>query len=146
MLCSSASRASAPSISFWSAGISPYCSSAARFRSPVRVARSASTLSSSSRSFISRMPPIASFSDCHCAFIPELFSFSSAISASSRCSRSRDSGSCSFRSALRSISSWISRRSTSSISCGSESISMRSRLAASSIRSIALSGRKRSPM
>ena len=37
-------------------------------------------------------------------------------------------------------------RSTSSISVGSESISMRRRLAASSIRSIALSGRKRSAM
>ena len=38
------------------------------------------------------------------------------------------------------------RRSTSSISVGIESISMRSREAASSIRSIALSGRKRSAM
>jgi hypothetical protein len=35
------------------------------------------------------------------------------------------------------------RRSTTSISVGSESISMRSLLAASSIRSMALSGRKR---
>jgi hypothetical protein len=49
-------------------------------------------------------------------------------------------------SAWRSISSWISLRSTSSISVGSESISMRRREAASSIRSIALSGRKRSAM
>ena len=52
----------------------------------------------------------------------------------------------SLASAARSISSCMMRRSTSSISCGSESISMRSRVAASSIRSIALSGRNRSPM
>ena len=52
----------------------------------------------------------------------------------------------SFYSAWCSISSCITRRSTSSISVGSESISIRSREAASSIRSIALSGRKRSAM
>ena len=45
-----------------------------------------------------------------------------------------------------SISSCLMRRSTSSISVGTESISMRMREAASSIRSIALSGRKRSAM
>jgi len=44
------------------------------------------------------------------------------------------------------MSSWSTRRSTSSISSGSESISMRRRDADSSIRSIALSGRKRSAM
>jgi hypothetical protein len=44
------------------------------------------------------------------------------------------------------MSSCMMRRSTSSISCGIESISMRSRDAASSIRSMALSGRKRPPM
>ena len=47
---------------------------------------------------------------------------------------------------VSSISSCITRRSTSSISVGTESISMRSREAPSSIRSIALSGRKRSEM
>jgi hypothetical protein len=46
----------------------------------------------------------------------------------------------------RSISSWPMRRRTSSTSVGIESISMRSRLAASSTRSMALSGRKRSAM
>ena len=50
------------------------------------------------------------------------------------------------RAPRRSISSCWTRRSSSSSSCGTESISMRSRLAASSIRSIALSGRKRSAM
>jgi len=52
----------------------------------------------------------------------------------------------SFFSDSSSISSCIARRSSSSISSGSESISIRSREAASSIRSIALSGRKRSAM
>ena len=51
--------------------------------------------------------------------------------------------SVSLASATRSISSWRMRRSTTSISVGMESISMRSRLAASSIRSMALSGRNR---
>ncbi len=54
--------------------------------------------------------------------------------------------SLSFFSASRSISSCWMRRSTSSISVGIESISIFSRDAASSIRSIALSGRKRSAM
>ena len=47
----------------------------------------------------------------------------------------------SFAIAASSISSWRTRRSASSSSSGSESISMRSREAASSTRSIALSGR-----
>src|SRR5438105_4079689 len=52
----------------------------------------------------------------------------------------------SFDMAASSISSWRTRRSASSSSTGDESISMRSREAASSTRSIALSGRKRSEM
>ena len=51
--------------------------------------------------------------------------------------------SLSFSRATCSISSCRMRRSTTSISVGIESISMRSLLAASSTRSIALSGRKR---
>ena len=49
-----------------------------------------------------------------------------------------------LRSACRSISSCMMRRSIASISWGRESISIRSPAAASSTRSIALSGRKRS--
>jgi hypothetical protein len=44
------------------------------------------------------------------------------------------------------MSSWRIRRSTSSIASGFESMTMRRRDAASSTRSIALSGRKRSAM
>ena len=61
-------------------------------------------------------------------------------------SRSRDALSFSLERAWRSISSWTIRRSISSISTGTESISMRSLLAASSMRSMALSGRNRSAM
>jgi hypothetical protein len=67
----------------------------------------------------------------------------SASSRSSRSRRAREASSVSFCNAARSISNWRIRRSTSSISTGIESISMRSRLAASSMRSIALSGRNR---
>ena len=52
----------------------------------------------------------------------------------------------SFSIAACSISSWMMRRCTWSISTGIESISILSRDAASSIRSIALSGRNRSAM
>ena len=71
---------------------------------------------------------------------------SSASSASIASRRAFDASSFSFFSASRSISSCVMRRSTSSISVGIESISIFSREAASSIRSIALSGRKRSAM
>ena len=57
--------------------------------------------------------------------------------------RSSDAGSVSLPSATRSISRPRMRRSTTSISVGTESISMRSELAASSMRSMALSGRNR---
>ena len=57
-----------------------------------------------------------------------------------------EAASLSFFSASRSIFSWMIRRSRFSISSGLDSTSMRIRLAASSIRSIALSGRKRSVM
>ena len=73
-------------------------------------------------------------------------SLRSASSFSSFSSRSFDALSVSLRSASRSISSCMMRRSTSSSSAGIESISMRSRDAASSIRSMALSGRNRSVM
>ncbi len=86
---------------------------------------------------------MASFSWPQCAFIPADRSWRSASSRSSLVSRSFDAGSVSFFRAARSISSCLMRRSTSSISMGIESISMRSLDAASSIRSMALSGSNR---
>src|SRR5439155_446544 len=70
-------------------------------------------------------------------------SFAWASSRSSFPRRSLLAASVSFFSASRSISSRLMARSTSSSSAGIESISMRSFDAASSTRSIALSGRKR---
>ncbi len=57
-----------------------------------------------------------------------------------------EASSFSLRMASRSICSWISRRSSRSMASGFESISILIFDAASSIRSIALSGRKRSVM
>ena len=86
---------------------------------------------------------MAAFSACQWAVMALDCSFSSASSASSRARRSAEASSDSFSRATRSISSWRIRRITTSSSVGIESISMRSRLAASSMRSIALSGRNR---
>ncbi len=89
---------------------------------------------------------IASRSSCQCAFIRLLSSWSSASSFSRRCNLSLEASSFSFFRASRSISNCMILRSISSSSAGMLSISMRSRDAASSIRSMALSGKKRSLM
>ena len=89
------------------------------------------------------MAEMASFSPCQWAFMASDCSRRLASSWSSLARRSTDTASVSLASATRSISSWRMRRSTTSISVGMESISMRRRLAASSTRSMALSGRKR---
>jgi hypothetical protein len=71
----------------------------------------------------------------------------SLVSASSRSSSSRRSTAVSsFSTATCSISSWVILRATSSISVGTDESSIEMREAASSTRSIALSGRKRSAM
>ena len=89
---------------------------------------------------------MASFSFCQCATIASRSSASSASSASIASRRCFDASSVSLASAAFSISSWRMRRSTTSISNGIESISMRRRDAASSMRSIALSGSWRAGM
>ena len=124
----------------------PYRSRAARSRSAARSAFSISTRVSSILALVSRISPIWVFSWSHRVRSARLCSLRSAISRSIRASRSREAGSVSLRSASRSISSCMVRRSASSRGAGLLSISIRSRLAASSIRSIALSGRKRSLM
>ena len=83
---------------------------------------------------------MARFSFSQWATIADRFSVNSASSASIACRRCFETSSVSFASAAFSISSWRIRRSTTSISIGIESISMRSRDAASSTRSMALSG------
>ena len=98
--------------------------------------------SSSMRRVISLTRSSASFSCAQRAASALRASFASASSRSTGARTSSDS----FAIAASSISSWRTRRSASSSSSGDESISMRSRDAASSTRSIALSGRKRSAM
>ena len=121
-------------------GISPYSSCEARPRSPARCALSASTRSASIFSLRSPTRFSPDFSCSQRASRPRSFSWASASSERSAARRSRDAASSSF---FR-CSSCISIRSTSrrsmSISSGLESISIRSREAASSTRSMALSG------
>ena len=130
--------------SFCSCGSLPYFNSAALLRSYSCCARSicALTDSISARRFCTF--PIEAFSFSHFAFI----SLNCArISASSFCISARcsfESTSFSFCNAASSISCWIMRRWITSSSVGMESISVRIIAHASSIRSIALSGRKRS--
>ena len=140
---------SSPSIafSFFSRpGISPYCSSPARPRSPRRWACASSVRrwSSSTLSFWASPSLPFSFSQRRVSVL--LCSSSSAIDLSSFASRSLEAASLSFFSASRSIFICMRSRSMASSSSGLESISIRRREAASSIRSMALSGRKRSEM
>ena len=91
--------------------------------------------------------PTASFSACQRALQRIGLRRSGRPVPSRSCaSRSREAASVSFLSASRSISSCMTRRVRSSSSAGIESISVRSLAAASSTRSMALSGRKRSEM
>ena len=83
----------------------------------------------------------SSFSDCHLALNLVSSSFRSAISLANCCSFSV---SFSRLIASRSISNCLIRRDISSKASGTESTSMRSFAAASSIKSMALSGRNRS--
>jgi hypothetical protein len=103
-------------------------------------------LEPSSSVLVARIAAIAVFSASQRCLSARFSSSRSASSFSSAARRAFDASSVSLRSASRSISSWIRRRSASSSSTGIESISIRSREAASSTRSIALSGRKRSLM
>ncbi len=128
---------------FSSSGILPYCSSPAFCRSPPRCACSSSIRAWSRSSLIRASAWILSRSFCQ-RVVSSLDCCSSSDSSLRRFSRrSFEASSVSFCNACSSIRSWMIRRSSPSISSGLLSTSMRMRLAASSIRSIALSGRKR---
>ena len=123
--------------------------SAARPRAAgwLRVRRAPSRRSRrSSRSFRSETPLIACFSSSHCSFIVARALLQLSELALDRLAALLGGRVLLLFQRVSSISSCITRRLTSSISVGSESISMRIFDAASSIRSIALSGRKRSAM
>ncbi len=131
---------------FSSSGIFPYCSSAMRPRSPARRAASISRRSRSSSSRMCAVPCSEAFSDFQISS-RSAYSFSRPRNVSCRVARRlREASSVSFFSASCSIFSWMMRRSSRSSASGFESISMRMRAAASSIRSIALSGSWRSAM
>ena len=137
-------RCSASSSCFCSAGRSEYLSRAAFSYSSAICAFSMSA-------FICSISPLMRFtsstpsrSDSQRAFIALNLSFCSASSARSFSRRSRLSWSSSFFRAISSISSCMMRRRMSSSSLGMESISVRIMAQASSTRSMALSGRKRS--
>ena len=142
----SPSRASASTNCFSSAGSVPYCNSPALAKSPSRLATSSSARPRSSCSFRSRAFSRLSRSICHLAVMPADCCNRSDSSFSNRSSRSLLAASSSFFNASASICNCRIWRSRASNSSGLESTSIRRRLAASSIRSIALSGRKRSVM
>ncbi len=129
-----------------SAGISPYMIRDAVSKSASRCARSTWVRRSSSCFFSSPTLFRLDFSRSQRASSPVSCSCRSARSARSRSSRSLLAGSASLASASSSIFIRSTARCSSSISTGRESISIRSRDAASSIRSIALSGRNRAVM
>ena len=136
---------SLPSVRARSAsGSSPYVISEARVRSPILLALSLSSLRASIFSCSLRTASRTSFSLFHLAIMEPDFSFRSARSLVIFSRRALLSASSSFTRACRSISSCMASRSIWSISVGMESSSILSRAAASSTRSTALSGRKRS--
>ncbi len=123
-----------------SSGIRPYCNSDIRLKSDALRAISRSNFACSNSDLIVCVPCIAFFSDCH--------TFSKSLNLISACSRSSSissnrlwlASSFSFANACSSSFNWIIRRSSLSISSGLESICNRILEAASSIKSIALSG------
>ena len=129
---------------FSSPGMRPYWISPAFAKSPDRCACSNSSRAPSSASLIFASPAILSFSACQRVVSAPDCSSRLANSPSSVPSRSFDAASVSRFSASRSILSCMIRRSRFSISSGLDSTSIRNRDAASSIRSIALSGKNRS--
>ncbi|GBD30265.1 hypothetical protein HRbin32_01368 [bacterium HR32] len=140
------SSASAASSCLASSGRVPYRRRAARSRSATRSACSSSTFVRSICSLMERIRCTICFSRSQRWRRASLSWRRRASSCSSFSNRSRDAGSVSRRSASRSISNCMIRRSISSSSAGLLSISIRSLAAASSMRSMALSGRKRSLM
>ena len=131
---------------FSSSGMRPYWSSDMRCRSPARWAVSNSRRARSRASLICCEPWTMAFSAFRTSSRSEYCFSSSVMSLSSLASRSMEASSVSFLSASRSIFSCTSLRSSRSMASGLESISIRIRLAASSTRSMALSGSCRSVM
>ena len=127
-------------------GNSPYSSSDARAKSPWRLACSILTLMSSICFLMSAVLDDAAFSAFQISSKSAYSFCSPSISSSINSRRFLLASSVSLATCIFSILSWIMRRSSLSICSGLLSSSILMRLAASSIKSIALSGRKRSVM
>ena len=125
----------------------PYFNSAAFCKSVLRSAFSISSLTCSISSLIDASPWIVAFSLFHCSFKTLILDSKSLISCEiSKIFLSQSGFVSSFFKASRSISNWTFCLDIISISSGIESISIRRDDAASSIKSMALSGKKRSVM
>ena len=131
---------------FSSCGSLPYCSSASLSYCPFLWSSAISRRSFSIASLMCAVPWTAAFSAFHSSSRSANSLSSREISDSMIWNLFWDASSFSLRTASRSILSWIRRRSSRSIASGLESISILILAAASSMRSIALSGRKRSVM
>ena len=119
----------------------PYESSPAFWYSPARCAMASAFFASSKRFLSAALLPSFCFSACHFAVI-SLDSSSKKLNSDSNFSiRLLDKSSSSFLSISSSIFICIIRRSNSSSFSGFESICIFKREAASSIKSIALSGK-----
>ena len=141
-----ASAACASASFFSRSGSLPYCSSATLLKSPVRLSFSIWKRSLSISSLRAAEPCAAAFSAVQISSRSAYSRPRRTISSSMRPMRRCEASSVSRRTASRSIFSWMMRRSSLSITSGLESISIFTFAAASSIRSMALSGRKRSVM
>ena len=124
----------------------PYFNSAAFSSCPSLSAPSLSSVALCIFSFNALFSSIIFFSYFHCSFKTEYFSLISRISISNASNLLTDSLSFSFLKASRSISNWVIFLWYLSISAGIESICIFKNEAASSIKSIALSGRNLSDM
>ena len=131
---------------FSNSGNLPYCNSATLLKSPLRVSSSIWKRMRSISSLTCAPPWAEAFSDFQMSSKSEYSLPTLMISSSSNSMRLIDASSFSLRTASRSILSCIKRRSNLSITSGLESISILILAAASSIKSIALSGKKRSVM
>ena len=145
-LVSSASLLSACFSCAFSSGSRPYSISAAFCQSLLRLASSICWVAFSISSLMWAPPCTTDFSAFQTSSRSAYSCCSLPISSSISASRFSEASSVSFFTASRSIFNWIRRRSSRSITSGLESISILILEAASSIRSIALSGRKRPVM
>jgi hypothetical protein len=127
-----------------SSGRRPYCSSETRCQFEARVASSISRLTSSISSLMCVLPCATAFSAFQDFLVVVVLALQARDLFLDQGRRLPEASSFSRATASRSIFSWIRRRSSLSITSGLESISILIFDAASSIRSIALSGRKRS--